>query len=102
MAAYVATKHGVVGMTKVAAMETANHGTTVNAISPGWVLTPLVQHQLEERTKQEGTDVETHKHRFLAAQLAMTEFSTPEQIGTLAVFLCSGRATVPPAHAAFR
>ena len=54
--AYVAAKHGVVGMTKVAAIELANHGVTVNAICPGWVLTPLVQKQLEDRAKQEGTD----------------------------------------------
>ena len=60
--AYVAAKHGVVGMTKVAAIELANHGVTVNAICPGWVLTPLVQKQLEDRAKQEGTDVETQKH----------------------------------------
>jgi 3-hydroxybutyrate dehydrogenase len=87
--AYVAAKHGVLGMTKVAAIELANHGITVNAICPGWVLTPLVQNQLEERAKQEGTDVETQKHRFLAEKQAMTEFSTPEEIGALAVFLCS-------------
>ena len=57
--AYVAAKHGVVGMTKVAAIELANHGVTVNAICPGWVLTPLVQKQLEDRARQEGTTVET-------------------------------------------
>ena len=60
--AYVAAKHGVVGMTKVAAIELANHGVTVNAICPGWVLTPLVQKQLEDRAKQEGTTVEQQKH----------------------------------------
>jgi 3-hydroxybutyrate dehydrogenase len=87
--AYVAAKHGVLGMTKVAAIETANHGITVNAICPGWVLTPLVQHQLEDHAKQEGTDVETQKQRFLTEKQAMAEFSTPEQIGALAVFLCS-------------
>ena len=57
--AYVAAKHGVLGMTKVAAIELANHGVTVNAICPGWVLTPLVQKQLEDRAKQEGTTVES-------------------------------------------
>ena len=87
--AYVAAKHGVLGMTKVAAIELANHGITVNAICPGWVLTPLVQKQLEDKAKQEGTDVETQKHRFLIEKQAMAEFSTPEQIGALAVFLCS-------------
>ena len=87
--AYVAAKHGVLGMTKVAAIETANHGITVNAICPGWVLTPLVQRQLEDHAKQEGTDVATQKHRFLTDKQAMAEFSTPEQMGALAVFLCS-------------
>src|SRR5580698_7013207 len=64
--AYVAAKHGVMGMTKVAAIELANHGITVNAICPGWVLTPLVQKQLEDKAKAQGTDVETEKHNFLA------------------------------------
>lgn len=90
--AYVAAKHGVVGMTKVAAIETASHGITVNAICPGWVLTQLVQKQLEERARQEGTDVETQKHRMLAEKQPMEQFSTPEQIGALAVFLCSDGA----------
>src|SRR6185436_19064692 len=90
--AYVAAKHGVLGMTKVAAIEVANHGITVNAICPGWVLTPLVQRQLEDKARAEGTDVETQKHRFLTEKQAMAEFSTPEQIGALAVFLCSEAA----------
>jgi 3-hydroxybutyrate dehydrogenase len=90
--AYVAAKHGVLGMTKVAAIETANHGITVNAICPGWVLTPLVQRQLDDRARQEGTDVETQKLRFLAEKQPMLQFSTPEQIGGLAVFLCSDTA----------
>ncbi len=90
--AYVAAKHGVIGMTKVAALELANAGVTVTAICPGWVLTPLVQKQLEDKAKQEGTDVETQKHRFLTEKQAMAEFSTPEQIGGLAVFLCSDAA----------
>ena len=87
--AYVAAKHGVLGMTKVAAIELANHGITVNAICPGWVLTPLVQKQLDDRAKQEGTDVETQKQRFLAEKQPMLQFSTPEQMGAVAVFLCS-------------
>ena len=90
--AYVAAKHGVVGMTKVAAIELANQGVTVNAICPGWVLTPLVQKQLEDRARQEGTSVEQQKHRFLTEKQPMAEFSTPEQIGALAVFLCSEAA----------
>src|SRR5262249_5633922 len=90
--AYVAAKHGVLGMTKVAAIELANSGITVNAICPGWVLTPLVQTQLDGRAKLEGTDVETQKQRFLTEKQPMAEFSTPEQIGALAGFLCSDAA----------
>ena len=90
--AYVAAKHGVLGMTKVAAIELANCGITVNAICPGWVLTPLVQQQLEARAEREGTDVETQKQRFLAEKQPMAQFSTPEGIGGLAVFLCSDAA----------
>jgi 3-hydroxybutyrate dehydrogenase len=73
----------------VAAIELANHGVTVNAICPGWVLTPLVQKQLDDRAVREGTDVETQKLRFLTEKQPMAQFSTPEQIGALAVFLCS-------------
>ncbi|HET6237871.1 MAG TPA: 3-hydroxybutyrate dehydrogenase [Acetobacteraceae bacterium] len=87
--AYVAAKHGVVGMTKVAAIEVANHGITVNAICPGWVLTPLVEKQIADKAKAAGTDVETEAHAFLAEKQPMLEFSTPEQMGALAVFLCS-------------
>jgi 3-hydroxybutyrate dehydrogenase len=90
--AYVAAKHGVIGMTKVAAIELANHRVTANAICPGWVLTPLVQAQLEKRAKQEGTDLEVQKHQFLTEKQPLGQFSTPEQIGALAVFLCSDHA----------
>lgn len=93
--AYVAAKHGVVGATKVAAIETANDGITVNAICPGWVLTPLVQTQLEDRAKEAGTDVDTEKKKMLQETQPMLKFSTPEEIGALAVFLCSdGAATI--------
>ncbi|MBU6397801.1 MAG: 3-hydroxybutyrate dehydrogenase [Rhodospirillales bacterium] len=93
--AYVAAKHGVVGATKVAAVETANDGITVNAICPGWVLTPLVQKQLEDRAKEAGTDVEAEKKKMLQETQPMLKFSTPEEIGALAVFLCSdGAATI--------
>ena len=93
--AYVAAKHGVVGATKVAAIETANDGITVNSICPGWVLTPLVQHQLEDRAKEAGTDVETEKKKMLQETQPMLKFSTPEEIGALTVFLCSdGAATI--------
>jgi 3-hydroxybutyrate dehydrogenase len=90
--AYVAAKHGVLGMTKVAAIELANDGITVNAICPGWVLTPLVQKQLEDRAKANGTTVEKETHAFVTEKQPMAQFSTPEQIGGLAVFLCSDSA----------
>jgi 3-hydroxybutyrate dehydrogenase len=90
--AYVAAKHGVVGMTKVAAIELANHGITVNAICPGWVLTPLVQRQIEDRAKAEGTTVEQQVDRFVTEKQPMAQFTTPEQIGALAVYLCSEAA----------
>ena len=90
--AYVAAKHGVLGMTKVAAIELANSGITVNAICPGWVLTPLVEKQLEDHAKQHGTDVAHEKHRFLTEKQPMAQFSTAEEIGALAAFLCGDAA----------
>jgi 3-hydroxybutyrate dehydrogenase len=90
--AYVAAKHGVVGMTKVAAIELANAGVTVNAICPGWVLTPLVEKQLQDRAAKEGSTVEKVTHAMLTEKQPMAQFSTPEQIGALAVFLCSDAA----------
>jgi 3-hydroxybutyrate dehydrogenase len=90
--AYVAAKHGVLGMTKVAAIELANTGITVNAICPGWVLTPLVEKQLADRAKELGTSVEKETHAFVTEKQPMAQFSTPEQIGGLAVFLCSDAA----------
>jgi 3-hydroxybutyrate dehydrogenase len=90
--AYVAAKHGIVGLTKVAALELANDGITCNAICPGWVLTPLVQKQLDARAEREGRRVEDVTHTFLTDKQAMAAFSTPEGIGALAVFLCSDAA----------
>jgi 3-hydroxybutyrate dehydrogenase len=90
--AYVAAKHGVVGATKVAAIELANSGITANAICPGWVLTPLVQKQLDDRAKKEGKDVADLTHEFLTEKQPMAKFTTTEQIGGLAVFLCSDAA----------
>ncbi len=90
--AYVAAKHGLIGMTKVAAIELANSRITVNAICPGWVLTPLVQAQLEARAGMEDTTVAALTPAFLAEKQPMTRFTTPEQIGALAVFLCSDAA----------
>ncbi len=91
-AAYVAAKHGVLGLTKVAALELANSGVTVNAICPGWVMTPLVEKQLRDRARQNGTDVTTEERQLLAEKQPMSQFTTPEQIGALAAFLCSDQA----------
>jgi 3-hydroxybutyrate dehydrogenase len=90
--AYVAAKHGVVGMTKVAAIELANSGVTVNAICPGWVLTPLVEKQLHDRAARAGKTLEQVTHDLVAEKQPMVKFTTPEQIGGLAVFLCSDAA----------
>ncbi|MFL5252043.1 MAG: 3-hydroxybutyrate dehydrogenase [Rhodopila sp.] len=90
--AYVAAKHGVVGMTKVAAIELANSGVTVNAICPGWVLTPLVEKQLHDRAAREGKTLEQVTHDLVAEKQPMVKFTAPEQIGGLAVFLCSKAA----------
>ncbi|MBV9247836.1 MAG: 3-hydroxybutyrate dehydrogenase [Acetobacteraceae bacterium] len=91
-AAYVAAKHGVLGLTKVAAVELANTGVTANAICPGWVLTPLVERQLEARAQQQGISVEEAGRQFLAEKQPMLQFSTPTQIGAVAAFLCSDAA----------
>jgi 3-hydroxybutyrate dehydrogenase len=90
--AYIAAKHGVVGLTKVVALEHATTGITCNAICPGWVLTPLVQKQVDERAAREGIPVERAKLNLLSEKQPSREFTTPEQIGALAVFLCSEAA----------
>jgi 3-hydroxybutyrate dehydrogenase len=91
-AAYVAAKHGIVGLTKVIAVEAANDGITCNAICPGWVLTPLVQQQIEARAKAAGTTVEQAKNELIAEKQPMLQFSTPENVGALAVFLAGDAA----------
>ena len=90
--AYVAAKHGIVGMTKVVAIETANDGITCNAICPGWVLTPLVQKQIEDRAKASGKPVRDEEIALLAEKQPMHQFTKPESIGALAVFLSSDAA----------
>jgi 3-hydroxybutyrate dehydrogenase len=90
--AYVAAKHGLVGLTKVGAIEVANTGVTVNAICPGWVLTPLVQAQIDARAKAAGRTPEAEAKLLLAEKQPMEQFTTPEGLGGLAVFLCSDSA----------
>ena len=91
-AAYVTAKHGVVGLTKVVALETATTGITCNAICPGWVLTPLVQKQIDDRAAREGIPAEKAKLDLVSEKQPSHEFVTPAQIGALAVFLCSEAA----------
>jgi 3-hydroxybutyrate dehydrogenase len=90
--AYVAAKHGLVGFTKVTALETAHTGVTCNAICPGWVLTPLVQKQVDDRAKREAISIEEAKKALLAEKQPSGEFVTPEELGALAVFFCSPAA----------
>ncbi|WP_397532491.1 3-hydroxybutyrate dehydrogenase [Roseateles sp.] len=91
--AYVAAKHGLVGFTKAVALETATSPVTVNAICPGWVLTPLVQKQVDARAAADGVDNEEAKRRLLMEKQPSLQFTTPEQLGELAVFLCSDAAS---------
>ena len=88
-AAYVAAKHGVVGLTKVVALETAGSGITCNAICPGWVLTPLVQAQIEARAEREGLSVEEAGRRLLMEKQPGGRFVTPEELGEAVLFCCS-------------
>lgn len=90
--AYVAAKHGIVGLTKTIALETATSGITVNAICPGWVLTPLVQKQIDDRAKREGIAVAQASNELLREKQPSLQFTTPEQLGELALFLCSPAA----------
>ena len=91
-AAYVAAKHGLVGLTKVTALENATSGVTCNAICPGWVLTPLVQKQVDAKAAALGISNEEAKRQLLAEKEPSLQFTTPEELGALAVFLCSTAA----------
>lgn len=87
-AAYVAAKHGVVGLTKVVGLETATSNVTCNAICPGWVLTPLVQKQIDDRIAS-GVDPQQAQQDLLAEKQPSHAFVTPQHLGELVLFLCS-------------
>ena len=87
--AYVAAKHGIVGMTKVVALETAEEPITANAICPGYVLTPLVEAQIPDTMKEYGMDRDTVVREVLLKRQPSKEFATTEQLGQTTVFLCS-------------
>ena len=92
-AAYVAAKHGLVGLTKVMALETAGSGVTVNAFCPGWVRTELVERQIEARACELGLPVEQAAVDLVVEKQPSKTFVTTEQIGQLCVFLCSDAAS---------
>ena len=90
--AYVAAKHGLVGLTKVTALENATTGITCNAICPGWVLTPLVQKQVDAKAAALGVSNSEATKLLLGEKEPSMQFTTPEELGALAVFLCSSAA----------
>jgi 3-hydroxybutyrate dehydrogenase len=90
--AYVAAKHGVAGLTKTAALETARDGITVNCISPGYVWTPLVENQIPDTMKARGLTREQVMNDVLLAAQPTKRFVTPEEVAALALFLCRDEA----------
>ena len=86
-AAYVAAKHGLVGLTKVTALENARSPITCNAICPGWVLTPLVQKQIDDRAAKDNVSVEAAKIALLSEKQPSADFVTPTQLAALVLFL---------------
>ena len=90
--AYVAAKHGLVGFTKAVALENATTGVTCNAICPGWVLTPLVQKQIDAKAAANGWTNEEAIRQLLGEKEPSMQFTTPEELGELAVFFCSPAA----------
>jgi len=86
---YVSAKHGLLGLTKTVALETATSHITCNAICPGWVYTPLVANQITERAKASGRTIEEEKKALLMEKQPSGEFATPEQIGGFVAFLCT-------------
>jgi 3-hydroxybutyrate dehydrogenase len=87
--AYVAAKHGIVGLTKVTALETATTGVTCNAICPGWVLTPLVQQQVDAKAAALNISDQEAQRVLLGEKEPSMQFTTPEELGALAVFFCT-------------
>ena len=91
--AYVAAKHGLVGLTKVTALETASTGITCNAMCPGWVLTPLVQKQVDDRAARDGLSDSEARAALLHEKQPSGDFVVPAHIGAMATFLCSEAAS---------
>jgi 3-hydroxybutyrate dehydrogenase len=91
--ASVASKHGIVGLTKVTALENAKTGITCNAICPGWVLTPLVQKQVDARAERDGVSNDEAKKALVSEKQPSGEFVAPEQLAALAIFLCGPDAS---------
>lgn len=91
-AAYVAAKHGLIGLTKVVALECAEWGITVNAICPGWVDTPLINNQILDIAKNEGIDFKQAKYNLVTAKQPLPEMMNARQIGEFVLFLCSESA----------
>lgn len=91
-AGYVAAKHGIVGLTKVVGLETARENITCNAICPGWVLTPLVQKQIDDWAARDKISVKEAGKRLLGEKQPSLEFVTPEEIAEMVLYLCSNSA----------
>jgi len=91
--AYVAAKHGLIGLTKVTALENASFGITANAICPGWVRTPLVEAQMQARATASAISLQEAERQILGEKQPLLQFTAPEQIAALALFLCSDSAS---------
>jgi len=91
-AAYVAAKHGLVGLTKVVGLETAGSGVTCNAVCPGWVRTPLVEKQISDMATQRGISQTQAVEELLSEKQPSLDFASPEQLGGTVAFLCSPAA----------